>query len=79
MLMEADLPSDVKALRALVLKQAQELDALKVFQAEVERLKAIIEALNADGSAVEQLDPDQFELLSRRGRGGTRPGRACPG
>ena len=39
MLMEADLPSDVEALRALVLEQARELDALKVFQAEVERLK----------------------------------------
>jgi hypothetical protein len=37
MLMEADLPSDVEALRALVLEQAPELDALKVFQAEVER------------------------------------------
>ena len=29
MLMEADLPSDVEALRALVLEQARELDALK--------------------------------------------------
>ena len=64
MLMEADLPSDVAALRALVLKQAQELDVLKVFQAEVERLKAIIEALQRHrfGRRSEQLDPDQFEL-----------------
>lgn len=64
MLMEADLPSDVEALRALVLKQAQELDVLKVFQAEVERLKAIIEALQRHrfGRRSEQLDPDQFEL-----------------
>ena len=64
MLMEADLPDDVDALRALVLKQAQELDVLKVFQAEVERLKAIIEALQRHrfGRRSEQLDPDQFEL-----------------
>lgn len=45
MLMEADLPNDVEALRALVLEQARELDVLKVFRAEVERLKAIIDAL----------------------------------
>src|ERR1700712_1198443 len=64
MLMEADLPDDVDALRALVLKQARELDVLKVFQAEVERLKAIIEALQRHrfGRRSEQLDPDQFEL-----------------
>lgn len=64
MLMEADLPSDVQALRALVLEQARELDALKLFQAEVERLKAIIEALQRHrfGRRSEQLDPDQFEL-----------------
>ena len=43
--MEADLPDDVEALRALVLEQARELDVLKVFRAEVERLKAIIDAL----------------------------------
>lgn len=62
--MEADLPSDVEALRALVLQQACELDALKLFQAEVERLKAIIEALQRHrfGRRSEQLDPDQFEL-----------------
>jgi transposase len=62
--MEADLPSDVEALRALVLEQARELDALKVFQAEVERLKAIIEALQRHrfGRRSEQLDSDQFEL-----------------
>jgi hypothetical protein len=33
--MEADLPEDIEALRALVLEQARELDALKVFKAEV--------------------------------------------
>jgi hypothetical protein len=64
MLMEADLPDDVEALRALVLEQARELNVLKVFQAEVERLKAIIEALQRHrfGRRSEQLDPDQFEL-----------------
>ena len=64
MLMEADLPDDVAALRALVLEQARELDALKVFQAEVERLTAIIEALQRHrfGRRSEQLDPDQFQL-----------------
>jgi transposase len=64
MLMEADLPNDVEALRALVLEQARELDVLKFFQAEVERLKAIIEALQRHrfGRRSEQLDPDQFEL-----------------
>ncbi|MBV2204159.1 MAG: IS66 family transposase [Pseudomonas sp.] len=64
MLMEADLPDDVEALRALVLKQARELDAFKDFKAEVERLKAIIDALQRHrfGRRSEQLDPDQFEL-----------------
>ena len=64
MLMEADLPNDVEALRALVLEQARELDVLNIFQAEVERLKAIIEALQRHrfGRRSEQLDPDQFEL-----------------
>ena len=64
MLMEADLPDDVEALRAVVLEQARELDVLKVFRAEVERLKAIIDALQRHrfGRRSEQLDPDQFEL-----------------
>ncbi len=64
MLMEADLPDDLEALRALVLEQACELDVLKVFRAEVERLKAIIDALQRHrfGRRSEQLDPDQFEL-----------------
>ncbi|AVA13637.1 IS66 family transposase [Sphingopyxis sp. MG] len=64
MLMEADLPDDVQALRALVLEQAREIDALKVFKAEIERLKAIIDALQRHrfGRRSEQLDPDQFEL-----------------
>jgi transposase len=64
MLMEADLPDDVDALRALVLEQARALDTLKVFQAEVERLRAIIEALQRYrfGRRSEQLDPDQLQL-----------------
>jgi len=64
MLMAADLPDDVEALRALVLEQARELDALKVFKAEVERLKAIIDALQRHrfGRRSEQLDPDQLQL-----------------
>lgn len=62
--MAADLPDDVEALRALILDQARELDALKVCKAEVERLKAIIDALQRHrfGRRSEQLDPDQFQL-----------------
>jgi transposase len=64
MLMEADLPDDVAALRALVLEQARELDTLKLFRAEIERLKAIIEALQRYrfGRRSEQFDPDQLQL-----------------
>lgn len=64
MLMEMDLPDDVKALRALVLEQAREIDALQSFKAEVERLKAIIDAFRRHrfGRRSEQLDADQFEL-----------------
>lgn len=68
MLMEADLPEDVDALRGLVLEQARELDTLKAAQAtadaEVERLRAIIEAFQRHrfGRRSEQLDPDQLQL-----------------
>jgi transposase len=64
MLLAADLPDDVEALRSLVLEQARELDALKTFKAEVERLKAIIDALQRHrfGRRSEQLDPDQLQL-----------------
>ncbi|QSR19168.1 IS66 family transposase [Novosphingobium sp. KA1] len=64
MLIEADLPEDVEALRALVLEQARELDALKVFKAEAERLRSIIDALQRHrfGRRSEQLDPDQLQL-----------------
>ena len=62
--MEVDLPDDVDALRSLVLDQARELDVLKMFKAEVERLRAIIDALQRHrfGRRSEQLDPDQLEL-----------------
>ena len=64
MLMEADLPDDVDALRAIVLEQARKLDTLTVAQAEIERLRAIIEALQRHqfGRRSEQLDPDQLQL-----------------
>lgn len=64
MLMDADLPDDVEALRALVLEQARELEALQHFKARAERLQAIIDALQRHrfGRRSEQLDPDQFEL-----------------
>ena len=61
MLMEADLPDDVDALRAIVLEQAQKLAN---GDAEIERLRAIIEALQRHqfGRRSEQLDPDQLLL-----------------
>ena len=65
MLMEADLPADVEALRALVLEQARQIDELKSARAEVERLQAIIEALQRHrfGRRSEQLDDDQLHLV----------------
>ena len=61
MLMEADLPDDVDALRAIVLEQAHKLANV---DAEVERPRAIIEALQRHqfGRRSEQLDPDQLLL-----------------
>lgn len=61
MLLEADLPDDVDALRALVLEQARKLESA---DAEVERLKAILEAFRRHrcGRRSEQLDPDQLQL-----------------
>lgn len=61
MLMEADLPDDVDALRAIVLEQAHKLANV---DAEIERLRAIIEALQRHqfGRRSEQLDPDQLLL-----------------
>ena len=64
MLMAADLPGDVDALREIVLELSREVDTLKTFRAEVERLRAIIEALQRHrfGRRSEQLDPDQLDL-----------------
>ena len=61
MLVEADLPDDVDALRALVLEQARKLESA---DAEVERLRAILEAFRRHrfGRRSEQLDPDQLQL-----------------
>jgi transposase len=61
MLLEADLPDDVDALRALVLEQARKLDNA---DAEVERLRAVIEAFQRHrfGRRSEQLDPDPLQL-----------------
>ncbi len=61
MLMEADLPDDVDALRALVLEHARKLENA---DAEVERLRAIIAAFQRHqfGRRSEQLDPDQLQL-----------------
>lgn len=68
MLLEADLPDDVDALRALVLEQARTLtdlsEAKSKADARIERLQAILEAFQRHrfGRKSEQLDPDQFEL-----------------
>ncbi len=61
MLMEADLPDDVDALRALVPDQARKLESA---DAEVECLRAIIDAFQRHrfGRRSEQLDPDQLQL-----------------
>ena len=61
MLMEADLPDDIDALRAIVLEQAHKLANV---DAEIERLRAIIDALQRHqfGHRSEQLDPDQLLL-----------------
>jgi len=61
MLMEADLPDDVQALRAIVLEQARKLASA---DGEVERLRAILEAFQRHrfGRRSEQLDPDQLQL-----------------
>ncbi|KPF81050.1 IS66 family transposase [Novosphingobium sp. AAP93] len=75
MLMEADLPNDVEALRALVLEQSRTLAEERAARAnlalakgeadaEIERLQSIIDAFmrHRFGRKSEQLDPDQLEL-----------------
>jgi transposase len=62
--MEADLPETLAAAHAVIAEQARKIDALKAVQAEVERLRAIIEAFQHHrfGRRSEQLDPDQLQL-----------------
>jgi transposase len=75
MLMEADLPENIDALRAMVLEQSRMLVeeraaaadlalAKSESDAEVERLQSIIDAFmrHRFGARSEQLDPDQLQL-----------------
>ena len=75
MLMEADLPEDIEALRAFALEQARILAAERIAgaelvlakgeaDAEIERLQSIIDAFmrHRFGARSEQLDPDQLQL-----------------
>ena len=68
MLMEADLPEDIEALRALALEQSRKLADVTVAKgeadAEIERLQSIIDAFmrHRFGRKSEQLDPDQLQL-----------------
>jgi transposase len=75
MLMDADLPEDIDALRALALEQSRLLAeeraaaarialAKGAADAEIERLQAIIDAFmrHRFGPRSEQLDPDQLQL-----------------
>jgi transposase len=68
MLMEADLPEDIEALRALALGQSRKLADVTVAKgeadAEIERLQSIIDAFmrHRFGRKSEQLDPDQLQL-----------------
>src|SRR6185312_14950306 len=78
---EADLPDDVDALRAMVTEQSRRIDVLEGAEAELERLRAIIEALQRHrfGRLSERLDvvPATFRVLvTRRPRYGCR---ACEG
>jgi transposase len=68
MLMEADLPGDVEALRAFALEQSRKLAEVTVAKgeadAEIERLQSIIDAFmrHRFGARSEQLDPEQLQL-----------------
>lgn len=61
MLMEADLPDDLAVAHAIIAEQAEKLQSA---DAEVARLRAIIEAFQRHrfGRRSEQLDPDQLQL-----------------
>ncbi|KPF52374.1 transposase [Novosphingobium sp. AAP1] len=68
MLVEADLPEDIEALRAFALEQSRKLTDVMVAKveadAEIERLQSIIDAFmrHRFGRKSEQLDPDQLEF-----------------
>lgn len=68
MLVEADLPEDIEALRAFALEQSRKLADVMVAKgeadAEIERLQSIIDAFmrHRFGRKSEQLDPDQLEF-----------------
>lgn len=68
MLMEADLPEDVAALRAFALEQSRKLAEVMAAKgeadAEIERLQLIVDAFmrHQFGARSEQLDPDQLQL-----------------
>ena len=68
MLMEADLPEDVAALRAFALEQSRKLAEVTAAKgeadAEIERLQSIVDAFmrHRFGARSEQLDPDQLQL-----------------
>lgn len=68
MLMEADLPEDVQALRAFALEQSRKLAEVTAAKgeadAEIERLQSIVDAFmrHRFGARSEQLDPDQLQL-----------------
>jgi transposase len=68
MLMEADLPEDVAALRAFALEQSRKLAEVMAAKgeadAEIERLQSIVDAFmrHRFGARSEQLDPDQLQL-----------------
>lgn len=68
MLIEADLPEDVEALRAFALEQSRKLAEVMAAKgeadAEIERLQLIVDAFmrHRFGARSEQLDPDQLQL-----------------
>ena len=68
MLMEADLPEDIEALRAFALEGSRKLAELMAAKgeadAEIERLQSIIDAFmrRRFGPRSEQLDPEQLQL-----------------
>lgn len=68
MLVDADLPEDIEALRAFALEQSRKLAEATLAKgeadAEVERLQSIIDAFmrHRFGRRSEQLDPDQLQL-----------------